>query len=203
MESLVTVNLRASAAAMSPADLTPEGLGTFLSAPASLSVRAAGPEIRSKVGVVAWMAAYPAWRILTKSSVLSTLLRVGIELALSIFVFPHAGVVRAILAVVRLLLSLPSDAPPVTPNWSGDSMGVPADPAERVGLRAPSDAERWQAMAAGTPLGDLLLLLESYRNDPKTAPTLDAVEKLLTGGNPLSFPARVGLGQAPWSDNEP
>lgn len=153
-------------ASLTPERVTAPGLAEAASAPLSRGLRAAAPEIRSRVGVVRWAAAWPAWAVLTVPGVLAVLLRVAIEMAIGVLAPGLLPIVLALLAVLRVLLA---------PTYRGD------DAASAGGL---ADAVTHLARVA-----------DQYRRDPRTRAYLDAVERLLkTPTREMSLPARVGLG---------
>ncbi len=153
-------------AALTPAQVTAPGLASAASMPLSRALRAATPEVRSRVGLVKWAAAWPAWAVLTVPGVLAVLLRVAIEMAIGVFAPGLLPIALAVLAILRVLLA---------PAYRLDDARSAGGLADAVTALA-REAER-------------------YRRDPRTAQYLDAIERLLkTPTREMSLPARVGLG---------
>jgi hypothetical protein len=149
---------RRLAATLEPGDLTPEGIARLLAGPACDAARLAAPEIRGRAGAVAWAAAWPAWRVLTTRHVMAILIRIAVELLLAAFAFPHARLIRSVLALLRAVLA----GPAVAATWVA-ATAAPYPPGESL----------------GAALDALLARVAEYRADPMTRPMLVAAERLL------------------------
>lgn len=169
---------------LDPERISASGIAELLAAPVSAAARGSAGAIRARVGTVAWLALWPAWRAGTSATVVYWLIYVAIQVAVAVFVPALAPFLRPLIDLIRAILA--GGSPPFA-----DLATVTPKPSVIAGLLDRLAFEVWK-----------------LRGDPRTSLALDAVERLLfpTDDPDPDFADAVRAGVAscqPWTGGPP
>lgn len=149
------VKYETSVGYLDPERISAPGIAALLAAPVSAAARRSSGAIRARVGTVAWVALWPAWRAGTSPTVVYWLIYLAIQVAVAVFVPALAPFLRPLIDLIRAILA--GGRPPFA-----DLATVAPQPTAIAGLLDRLAFEVWK-----------------LRGDPRTSLALDAVERLL------------------------
>ena len=181
------VKYETSVGYLAPEGVSASGLAALLATPLSLAARGSSAQVRARVGVVGWAVLWPAWRVATGPTFLYYVLWLTLQIAVAVFMPALSPLVRPLLDLLRRLLARST---PPTPDRPSRVAG------RRTGPAADAEADL---------IDRLIYEVWKLRGDPRTLPTLDAIERFLfPAPDDVADAVRAGLaGCEPYRGTDP